>query len=175
MTSPLHRLPSVVTDRFGPRLDQVAQRIGPLAERLGTGPVKDLLSGTWLGHPLHPVLTDVTIGAWTSAAMLDVVDGERSADAARRLVGLGVLSAGPTALAGWSDWADTEGEERRAGVAHALGNTAAIAAFGLSWAARRAGRRGLGIALSTLGTGIASATAYIGGHLVYSRGVGVDV
>lgn len=175
MTSPLHRLPSAVTDRLGPRLDRVAELVGPLAERLGPGPVKDLLSGTWLGHPLHPVLTDVTIGAWTSAGMLDVVGGERSSDAARRLIGLGVLSAGPTALAGWSDWADTEGEERRAGVAHALGNTAAIAAFGLSWVARRAGRRGLGIALSTVGTGIASATAYIGGHLVYSRGVGVDV
>lgn len=175
MTSPLLRLPSVAVDRFGPQLDRAAKRIGPIADRLGPGPLKDLLSGTWLGHPLHPVLTDVTIGAWISAGMLDVVGGERSADAARRLVGLGVLSAGPTALAGWSDWADTEGEERRAGVAHALGNTAAIAAFGLSWAARRAGHRALGVALSTAGTGIASATAYIGGHLVYSRGVGVDV
>lgn len=175
MTSPLHRLPAAVVDRFGPRLDAVAERIGPIAEKLGTGPLKDLLSGTWLGHPLHPVLTDVTIGAWTSAGMLDVLGGERSTDAARRLIGLGVLSAGPTALAGWSDWADTEGDERRAGVAHALGNTAAIAAFSLSWAARRGGRRGLGVALSMAGAGIASATAYIGGHLVYSRGVGVDV
>jgi len=175
MTSLLHRLPSTVVERFGPRLDAVADRIGPIAERLGTGPVKDLLSGTWLGHPLHPVLTDVTIGAWLSAGMLDVVGGERSTDAARRLIGLGVLSAGPTALAGWSDWADTEGDERRAGVAHALGNTAAIAAFALSWTARRGGRHGLGVALSTVGAGIASATAYIGGHLVYSRGVGVDV
>lgn len=165
----------MVTDRFGPQLDRVAKRIGPIAERVGPGPLKDLLSGTWLGHALHPVLTDVTIGAWVSAGMLDVVGGERSAPAARRLVGLGVLSAGPTALTGWSDWADTEGEERRAGVAHALGNTAAIAAFGLSWFARRAGHRGLGVALSTAGTGIASATAYIGGHLVYSGGVGVDV
>ena len=175
MTSPLHRLPTSIVGRFGPQLDTVADRVGPIAERLGTGPFKDLLSGTWLGHPLHPVLTDVTIGAWTSAGMLDVVGGERSAHAARRLIGLGVLSAGPTALAGWSDWADTEGDDRRAGVAHALGNTAAIVAFGLSWAARRRGRRGLGVALSTVGTGIASATAYIGGHLVYSRGVGVDV
>ena len=175
MTSPLHGLPAAVVDRFGPRLDAAANRIGPIAERLGTGPLKDLLSGTWLGHPLHPVLTDVTIGAWMSAAMLDVVGGERSTDAARRLIGLGVLSAGPTALAGWSDWADTEGDERRAGVAHALGNTVAIAAFGLSWAARRGGHRGIGVALSSMGTGIASATAYVGGHLVYSRGVGVDV
>jgi nitrite reductase/ring-hydroxylating ferredoxin subunit/uncharacterized membrane protein len=175
MTSPLLRLPSVVVDRFGPQLDRAAKRIGPIADRLGPGPLKDLLSGTWLGHPLHPVLTDVTIGAWMSAGMLDVVGGERSADAARRLIGLGVLSAGPTTLAGWSDWADTEGEERRAGIGHALGNTAAIAAFGLSWVARRAGHRALGVALSTAGTGIASATAYIGGHLVYSRGVGVDV
>lgn len=175
MTSPLHRLPSAIVQRFGPALDAVAERVGPIADRLGPGPVKDLLSGTWLGHPLHPLLTDVTIGAWTSAAMLDVVGGERSTDAARRLIGLGVLSAGPTALAGWSDWADTEGDERRAGVAHALGNTAAIAAFTMSWAARRRGHRAIGVATSMLGAGIASATAYIGGHLVYGRGVGVDV
>ena len=175
MTSPLHPLPSSLVSRFGPALDAVADRIGPIADKLGPGPLKDVLSGTWLGHPLHPVMTDVTIGAWTSAAMLDVVGGERSADAARTLIGLGVLSAGPTALSGWSDWADTEGDDRRAGVAHALGNTAAIATFGISWLARRTGHRGLGIVTGFLGAGIASATAYIGGHLVYGRGVGVDV
>lgn len=62
MTSPLHRLPAAVVDRFRPRLDSVAERIGPIVGRLETGPLKDLLSGTWLGHLLHPVLTDVTDG-----------------------------------------------------------------------------------------------------------------
>jgi nitrite reductase/ring-hydroxylating ferredoxin subunit/uncharacterized membrane protein len=176
VTSPLRHLPAAIAERFAPQLDSIADRLGPIADQVGPGPLKDLLSGTWLGHPLHPVLTDVTIGTWTSAAVLDVLGGERSADAARLLVGLGVLSAGPTALAGWSDWADTEGDDdRRAGVAHALGNTIALGAFGLSWMARRRGRRGFGIALGIVGAGIASATAYIGGHLVYARGVGVDV
>ena len=174
MTSPLLALPPAIAERFGPRLDAVANTIGPIADKLGPGPLKDLLSGTWLGHPLHPVLTDVTIGAWTSAAMLDLVGGRRSARVATTLVGLGVLSAGPTAVSGWSDWADVEGEERRVGVAHAMGNSVATVVYGASWLARRRGYRGLGISLGLLGAGISSFTAYLGGHLVYDKSVGVD-
>src|SRR3954452_6018059 len=75
---------------------------------LSPGPVKDALSGTWLGHALHPLLTDTVIGTWTSASLLDVLGGDGSDKAARRLVGLGIVFAGPTVVTGLSDWADTE-------------------------------------------------------------------
>jgi nitrite reductase/ring-hydroxylating ferredoxin subunit/uncharacterized membrane protein len=175
MSTPLRELPPAITERFGSRLDALADLVSPLLERLGPGTLKDLLSGTWQGHPLHPVLTDVTVGAWTSAFVLDVVGGDAGQAGADLLVGIGALSAIPTAASGLSDWADLEGEERRIGTAHAVGNIAATTLYGLSWMARRGGHRGLGVGLSLLGAGVASAAAYLGGHLVYGRGVGVDV
>lgn len=145
-----------------------------VSQRVGAGPLKDLLSGTWLGHPLHPMLTDVPIGCWTSAAMLDLIGGKRSRKAATRLVGLGILSALPTAAAGLADWSDTIGEDRRLGTAHALGNTAALTLYTLSWRARRKDRHFRGALLGLLGAGAATAGGFLGGHLVYRRGVGPD-
>jgi nitrite reductase/ring-hydroxylating ferredoxin subunit/uncharacterized membrane protein len=135
---------------------------------------RDLASGRLLGHPLHPLLTDVVIGSWVSAAFLDVLGGESAARAARRLVGLGVLAAGPTALAGLADWMDLDGGDRRLGAAHALGNVTALGLFGASWLARAGRRRGTGVLLSLLGLGVASASAWFGGHLAYRRGIGVN-
>ena len=135
---------------------------------------RDLASGRMLGHPLHPLLTDVVIGSWTSAVFLDLFGGEPTARYARRLVGLGVLSAMPTALAGVHDWMDLDGGDRRVGVAHALGNVAGLSLFAASWLARARGRRGSGVALSMLGLGVASASAWFGGHLAYRRGIGVN-
>src|SRR5688500_3786901 len=65
--------------------------------------VKSALSGTWLGHQLHPVLTDLPIGAWVMASALDCLRGPSGAEEARLLVGLGVLAAVPTAVTGASD------------------------------------------------------------------------
>src|SRR5438552_16622240 len=88
--------------------------------------LKDLLSGTWLGHPLHPPLTDVVVGAWTSELLLDLVAGEGAEDAADALVAAGLAAALPTAAAGLSDWAELRGGTRRVGVVHAGGNTTAL-------------------------------------------------
>src|SRR5436309_8514262 len=137
-------------------------------------PVSSVLAGTWLGHPLHPVLTDVPIGAWTSSWVLDVVGGEKVEPAADALLGVAIVSSLPTAAAGLADWGDTWGKTRRIGVAHAVGNVTALTVFGASLAARRAGRRKLGFALSTIGMGVASASAYLGGHLTFGKGIGVD-
>src|SRR6476660_5103299 len=87
--------------------------------------IKDLLSGTWLGHPLHPPLTDVVVGTWTSSWLLDVT-GKRARSASQRLIGAGILAALPTAAAGASDWAELRGGTRRIGLVHALGNTTAL-------------------------------------------------
>ncbi|HEX2050292.1 MAG TPA: Rieske (2Fe-2S) protein [Actinomycetota bacterium] len=156
-------------------LERAAAPVAQAAGRaLPPGPLKDALSGTWLGHALHPVLTDVPIGTWVSAAILDLFGGAGTRDAARKLVGAGLLAAVPTAVTGLADWSDTQGRDNRTGVAHASANTLALAAYGASYAARRAGRHRLGVALGFAGGAIASAGAYLGGHLSLARGVGVD-
>ncbi len=155
-------------DRLSRPLAKVAARAG------GPTPVKNSLSGTWLGHPLHPMLTDVPIGAWIAAAALDIAGSPSSDNAAKGLVGLGVLAAAPTALSGWSDWSDTYGPEQRVGVVHALGNLAAVVLQSASYLLRRRGRHRQGILLSMAGLGAMGGAAYLGGHLSFIRGVGVN-
>src|SRR5436309_7797243 len=113
-----------------PRIRNVVEPIGNLEalDRIGSplkkavdrfvkpGAVKDLLAGTWLGHPLHPVLTDLPIGFWSSSFALDVFGGKESGRASEILLGLGVLSALPTAASGLTDWSDTGGAARRIGL-----------------------------------------------------------
>jgi nitrite reductase/ring-hydroxylating ferredoxin subunit/uncharacterized membrane protein len=136
--------------------------------------LKGLLSGTWLGHPVHPPLTDVVVGSWTSAFVLDAIGGTRSRPASDLLVATGIAAAVPTAASGLSDWADTRGGTRRVGTVHAIANSAALVLHGLSLAARRRGSRRRGVALSWLGLGVAMASAWLGGHLSFAKGVGVD-
>lgn len=138
--------------------------------------LRDVLHGTWLGHPLHPPLTDLVIGFWTSAVLLDLLGGERAQRAAEGMVGAGVLSALPTAYAGLADW-QALGQtkpERRVGVVHALSNAVALTLFGWSWLARRRRRQGLGVALGLAGSAAATLGGYLGGHLAYRQAVGVD-
>jgi nitrite reductase/ring-hydroxylating ferredoxin subunit/uncharacterized membrane protein len=141
---------------------------------LPSGPLKDALHGVWLGHPLHPPLTDLPIGFWTSAFVLDLVGGSRARPAADALIGAGVLAALPTAAAGVADWSDLDQPERRAGVVHASANVAATALYGLSFLARRRGRRTAGVMLGLAGATAASAGGFLGGHLAYRRGAGVN-
>jgi nitrite reductase/ring-hydroxylating ferredoxin subunit/uncharacterized membrane protein len=136
--------------------------------------LKDLLSGTWLGHPLHPVLTDVVVGAWTSSLLLDLVPGRRTRKASDRLVDAGILAAAPTALAGLSDWTDTWGRTRRVGLVHASANVVALYLYVSSSLARKRGRRLRGRWLSATGFGMVTIAAYLGGHLSFGKGVGVD-
>jgi nitrite reductase/ring-hydroxylating ferredoxin subunit len=136
--------------------------------------VKDLLSGTWLGHALHPVLTDVVVGAWTSSFLLDLIPGRRTRPASDRLVDLGILAAVPTAVAGLSDWADVVGGRRRVGLAHAGANVLALCLYVGSSMARKRGRRVRGWCLSASGFGVVTVSAYLGGHLSFGMGVGVN-
>jgi len=135
---------------------------------------KELLAGTWQGHPLHPALTDVTVGAWISAFLLDLFGDESTDGAADALIGLGALSAVPTAASGLVDWSDTGNPERRVGVVHAAGNVAALLLYTTALVLRRSGLRGAGRALSFTAFGTATASAFLGGHIAYRLGVGVD-
>ena len=154
----------------------------PLAKKIRelTKPkaIKEALSGTWLGHPVHPVLIALPIGSWLSAVMLDLVGGEDAERGADLLVGAGLLSAIPTVATGYNDWADTEPANaavRRVGLIHAAFNATAAGLFGASLAARAGGERGKGKLLGLLGLGAVGAGGYLGGHLTYAEGVGVDL
>lgn len=156
-------------------LDAPAAVAGAAARRLTRGDAAArLLGGAPLGHRLHPVLTDAPIGAWTSASILDLVGGRAARPAARRLVGLGIAAALPTALTGLADWQHTHGRSRRVGVAHMTANGAALALQTLAWAQRRRGHHLRGALTSALAMGTVTAGAYLGGHLVYRARVGVD-
>jgi nitrite reductase/ring-hydroxylating ferredoxin subunit/uncharacterized membrane protein len=156
-------------------LDRVAAPLAAAAKKaIGPGRLKDVLSGVGLGHPLHPVLTDVPIGAFTGATLLDLAGRGAWEPAVETLLGAGLLAALPTAAAGLADWSETSGGEQRVGVVHAAGNVAALALFGASLAARRAGAQGLGRTLGFAGMGVLGGSAYLGGYLTFARGVGVN-
>lgn len=148
--------------------------IGPAAPA-----VKDLLHGTWMGHPLHPALTDVPVGAWTSALVLDAVEeitGNRACgEAARAAIGIGLVGAIGAAVTGIADWQATGGKARNLGFAHGLLNVAATALYATSYAMRgNNGRKKAGRGLSWAGFAVAMASAHIGGHLVFRNRLGVD-
>ncbi len=156
-------------------LDAPAGAIEPIARRLTrSDAVKRALSGADIGHRLHPLLTDIPIGAWVSASVLDVVGGRAAHTASRRLVGVGIVAALPTIASGLSDWADTYGPGRRIGVVHGTANSVALALQVASWSARRRAHHVRGAALGMLGLGAVTAGGYLGGALVYSQRVGVD-
>jgi nitrite reductase/ring-hydroxylating ferredoxin subunit/uncharacterized membrane protein len=163
------------------RLEHLDVLDGPVAMLSGVagrlfphGPVKDLLSGAQLGHALHPVLTDVPIGLWISASLLDLLGREDDSPAVERLIAMGLLTAAPTAASGLSDWSDPYGGEQRVGFVHAVSNTTAVVLFASSLWARKRGRRSLGVLLGLAGSGATVVGGYLGGHLTMSLGVGVD-
>jgi nitrite reductase/ring-hydroxylating ferredoxin subunit len=135
-------------------------------------PVEDFLHGTWLGHPLHPVLAHVPVGTWLSAGLLDLFPPLRPA--ATTLIGTGVAAAVPTALAGAADWSEAGPGVRRLGALHAVANSAALGLYVGSLVARGKGRGALGRGLAYAGLGLAGSSAAIGGHMSYAQSAGVS-
>jgi nitrite reductase/ring-hydroxylating ferredoxin subunit/uncharacterized membrane protein len=136
--------------------------------------IKNALSGVWLGHRLHPMLTDAVIGTWVSAGLLDLIGDERDAAAARRLVGAGVAASLPTVLAGLNDYSELYDHGRRVAFIHAIAADVAAMLQTASLLARRAGRRRQGRRLSLAALVTVGAAGYLGGHLSQVLGVGVD-
>ena len=134
--------------------------------------VKDALHGTWLGHPVHPILAMVPVGTWLSAGLLDAIPPARPA--ATALITTGVISSVPAAMAGAADWSEQDLGVRRLGALHAVSNVAALGLYVGSLVARAKGRGGLGRVLSYSGLGIASASASIGGHMSYAQASGAN-
>jgi nitrite reductase/ring-hydroxylating ferredoxin subunit/uncharacterized membrane protein len=163
-----------------PLADTVQNAVRECYDSMGEAgrPLKNALHGTWLGHPLHSALTDVPVGAWTAAVVMDALGDiscdERLEPAADTAVAIGLVGAVAAAAAGITDWKETDGRARRMGLTHGLLNVAATGLFAGSLAARRSGSRGAGRGLSTLGFLVAMGSAWLGGKLVYSEQVGVD-
>ena len=140
--------------------------------------VADALHGTWLGHPLHPVLTDVVVGSWTLAEVFDLVgalgDDRFSRRVGDRLTAIAAGTALPTALAGLADYSTAPQWSMSAAAVHALINTVGAGLLLASVRERSKGRRGRGAFLSALGFAGVAVSAWIGGRLVYHHEVGVD-
>jgi nitrite reductase/ring-hydroxylating ferredoxin subunit/uncharacterized membrane protein len=166
-------------------LEPIADRLQPtVAAALGAdgpiGPqVANILHGTWLGHPFHVVLTDVPLGSWTAAAVLDALEAKtgsraigRGADAA---IEVGLIGAAAAAITGLADWSKIGGgQPRRIGLTHGLLNATATACYVTSLCLRRSRARRAGRRFALLGLIVSSAAAYLGGHLVYKEKLGVD-
>jgi nitrite reductase/ring-hydroxylating ferredoxin subunit/uncharacterized membrane protein len=160
-------------ERLDPATETVGRTVGKL---LPAGPLKDALHGRWLGHQLHPLLVALPIGMWSGATLLDFTAGRDGERAAQRLIGAGVLLVAPTAAAGWADWSELGAFERpkRVGLIHAAANNVATVLYATSWLSRQRGNHARGRALALLAATGLGVGGYLGGHLAYSQGVGVN-
>jgi nitrite reductase/ring-hydroxylating ferredoxin subunit/uncharacterized membrane protein len=140
--------------------------------------IRNFLNGTWLGEPLHVVLTDVPVGAWTVAMAFDaldlVFDRREFALACETSIGIGLLGAAGAAVTGMTDWSDVNPPARRTGLIHGLLNLSGAALFATSLFLRKRKSRETGRIMSVLGYAVMSYAAHLGGKLVYEQRVGVD-
>jgi nitrite reductase/ring-hydroxylating ferredoxin subunit/uncharacterized membrane protein len=155
--------------------DWLAAELVPLRERYQDNPALELMhGGRWLGHPLHPALSDLPVGLWAGATLLDVTDRgpapRGGIDAAGVLSAAGILAACATALTGLSDWTVSDEQDRRVGLFHGLLNTVALGLQGASLGTRMTGHRGTARALGAASLTVTAAAAYLGGHLVFTKG-----
>ena len=142
-------------------------------------PLQDALHGVWLGHPLHPALVAVPIGAWSTALVLDGLDaagrgGPGAAQAARVGVGVGVAGAVASAATGLTDWQHSHDAARRVGLVHATLNSAALGLYTWSLADRARGRAVRGRLSAAAGFSVTLASSYLGGLLAFRHGIGTD-
>lgn len=153
-------------------LDGPAEVLRRVVRAVPLGKGRDLLHGRWLGHPLHPVLVQVPVGAWISAAVLDTTPG--GSRAAGLLVAVGLAGAVPAAVAGLVDWAELERPQARVGLLHATLNVGAVACYTASFAARVTGHGLRGRAYALAGLCTVGAAAAAGGHLAYRQAAGAN-
>ncbi|MGW0122384.1 Rieske 2Fe-2S domain-containing protein [Streptomyces sp. NPDC003327] len=155
-----------------PRADRLADALSGAVRALPLGGARDVLHGRWLGHPVHPLMVQFPIGAWLSAAVLDLVPGRQRRRTAGLLVAAGLAGAGPAAVAGWVDWAELRRPQQRVGLVHAAANITGVALYAASLSARCRGRHWRGRLWGFAGLGVIAAGGAIGGHLAYRQAAG---
>jgi len=166
-----------------PALDTIAEPLSDAVRKLysragETGQVvKNAMHGVWLGHPLHPVFTDLPIGAWTTGLVLDAVAAVREDDAFERAadvaMAVGLVGAAGAAVTGLTDWSETQGRSRRTGLLHGLLNITATTLYATAYMLRKSGARPAGTSCAIAGYTIALGAAFLGGDLVYDQRIGV--
>jgi nitrite reductase/ring-hydroxylating ferredoxin subunit/uncharacterized membrane protein len=162
-----------LSDQIQPAVLNAFKSAGPAGQQ-----VKNMLHGTWLGHPLHPALTDVPLGAWTAAFALDAMESisgrKELAAGADIAITVGLVGAAGAAVTGLTDWSETYGGARKVGMMHGLLNVGATALYATSLFMRRKKKRSAGVGFAMLGYAVSSAAAYLGGHLVFGEQIGVN-
>lgn len=151
------------------RLDGVVA-IGQRAARLiKPGRIRDVLNGTWLGHPVHPLIVQAVAGTWLSASLVDFT--VRDEATARYLAAAGLAASAPAIAAGAADWSEQHEQQMRVGVIHALANTIAVGCYGSSllMRSRRASRM-----LRLAGLTALSAGGLMGGHISFRLAGGAN-
>lgn len=172
--------PAPFAERFSDGLQSLIQKVlgapGPSPRRL-----KSFLNGTWLGHPLHPAITDIPIAAWLLTAVFDIIwlinQASWAAYGGFVAVIVGLLAALAAAVTGLTDWGDTYGAERRVGLNHAIFNVIAVVLYLISFVLRLLAGPGDGLIAAILGfVGLlaVSYAGYLGGEMVFSKGTGVN-
>ncbi|MBK5221453.1 MAG: DUF2231 domain-containing protein [Acidimicrobiia bacterium] len=158
------------------RLDSLGRKIAERVQPLTEGDPGAALRGDWLGHALHPLLTDLPIGCFTSAFMLDLVGGTSSRKASQRLIGLGLVATVPTMVTGAVDYSEASDDPRirRVGVVHGVGNLVGGLLYFRSWRSRRRDHHMRGVMWGALGGGVVSFTGYLGGHMAFAGGSSVE-
>jgi uncharacterized membrane protein len=153
-------------------LDLPAAKSADVAGRvIGNGRFAALIRGSWLGHPVHPLLVMLPLGSWISSLVFDVGFGDRTT--ARRLVGLGLIATPPTVAAGWADYTLLGERQRRVGIVHAASNGIGVVLFALSYRASKRERYRAARWLAVLGLVAVGIGGALGGHLSYAQGAGV--
>jgi uncharacterized membrane protein len=155
-------------------MDAVENKVEEVMEKVAEAmPAKarSFLAGDWLGHPLHPMLTDLPIGFWTSSFLLDFFGGRKSRRSSAAFVALGVAAAAPTVAAGLVEFDKiaTDDAKRKTAVVHTVSNTVGTLLYLCSFLARLRGNRGKGIILGLLGASAVTVGGYIGGQLAYGK------
>lgn len=154
-------------------LDPVAKSVRKVVKKaIRPRWARDILHGVPIGHPVHPLAVQVPLGAWISAAVLDVVPGTEQA--AKVLVGVGAASVLPSAVAGFTDWSQLHPQQQRVGLVHAAANITATSFYLASLVQRVRGRHASGKVLAYLGLATAGGGGFLGGHLTYRQAAGVN-
>jgi len=171
---PLRTL-EVLLERFenAESLDPVVAKVrGAVNSIIRPRAVRDALHGVPIGHPVHPLAAQVPLGAWVSSAFLDLLPGGDRAS--RRLVALGVVSAVPAALAGYTDWSELHPQQARVGIIHSGANLVAVGLYSASYLQRRRGHLVSGKALGFAGLAVVAGAGFLGGHLSYRQAAGAN-